>query len=116
MLLGWDVLKQRFPNSAPWTTSGPRDLLKWSANPHTNQYFVLRGALKYLKWSANLKSLGTNVLEHRPREIGRAWQWGELEKIPRFKLVNFFSVFQNGLAFLGRIGKTSLAEFPEIYD
>ncbi len=31
----------------------------WSANPYTNQYFVLRGALKYLKWSAQQKSLGT---------------------------------------------------------
>jgi hypothetical protein len=38
-----------------------------------------------------------------------------LEKIARYeKLENFSSVFQNGLAFLGRIGKASLSEFPEI--
>jgi len=30
-----------------------------SANPYTNQYFVLRGALKYFKWSAHRISLGT---------------------------------------------------------
>ena len=43
--------------------------------------------------------------------------WGELEKIARFeKLKNFCRVFQNDLAFLGRIGKPSLSEFPEIYD
>jgi hypothetical protein len=35
---------------------------KWSANPYTNQYFVLRGAVKYCKWSANQKSLGTTAL------------------------------------------------------
>jgi hypothetical protein len=39
-----------------------------------------------------------------------------LEKIARFeKLENLSSVFQNGLAFLGRIGKALLCEFPEIY-
>jgi hypothetical protein len=31
------------------------------------------------------------------------------------KLENFSGVFQNGLAFLGRIGTASLSEFPEIY-
>jgi hypothetical protein len=31
------------------------------------------------------------------------------------KTKNLSSVFQNGLAFLGRIGKASLSEFPEIY-
>ena len=34
----------------------------WSANPYTNQYLVLRGALKYFKWSAHRKSLGTTVI------------------------------------------------------
>jgi hypothetical protein len=36
---------------------------KGSANPYTNQYFELRGALKCLKGSAHQKSLGTTVLE-----------------------------------------------------
>ncbi len=49
--------------SAPRTTGGPRYELKWSAIPHKNQYFVLRGALKYFKWSAFQKSLGTTALE-----------------------------------------------------
>jgi hypothetical protein len=31
------------------------------------------------------------------------------------KFVNFFSVFQNDSAFLGRIGTASLSEFFEIY-
>jgi hypothetical protein len=52
-------LRQGFPKSAPRTTGGPRDELKWPANPYTNQYFVLRGALEYFKWSALQKSLGT---------------------------------------------------------
>jgi hypothetical protein len=34
----------------------------WSANPYTNKYFVLCGALKYFEWSANQKSLGTTDL------------------------------------------------------
>ena len=34
----------------------------WSANPYTNQYFVLRGALKYFKWSALRTSLGTTCV------------------------------------------------------
>jgi hypothetical protein len=34
-------------------------IFQWSAIPHKNQYFVLRGALKYFKWSAFQKSLGT---------------------------------------------------------
>jgi hypothetical protein len=36
---------------------------KWSANPYTNQYFELRGALKCSKWSAHQKSLGSTGLE-----------------------------------------------------
>ncbi len=52
------------------------------------------------------------MVVHRPREIGQTWLWGELEKIARFeKLENLSSVFQNGLAFLGRIGKASLSKF-----
>jgi hypothetical protein len=48
--------------------------------------------------------------------IGQTWQWGKLEKIARFEILeNFSSVFQNGLAFLGQIGKARLSEFPEIY-
>ncbi len=38
------------------------------------------------------------------------------KKIARFKLLKSSSIyFQNDLAFLGRIGKPSLSEFPEIY-
>jgi hypothetical protein len=56
------------------------------------------------------------MLKNRPREIGRTCLLGELEKIAHFeKLENLSSVFQNDLAFLGRIGKASLSEFPEIY-
>jgi hypothetical protein len=40
-----------------------------------------------------------------------------LEKIAHFeKLENLSGVLLNGLAFLGRIGKASLSEFPEIYE
>ncbi len=40
----------------------------------------------------------------------------ELEKIACFKILESSSLyFQNDLAFLGRIGKPSLSEFPEIY-
>ncbi len=54
--------------------------------------------------------------DHRPREIRRTWLWAELEKIARFKrLENFSHYFQNDLAFLGRIGKPSFSEFPEIF-
>jgi hypothetical protein len=53
---------------------------------------------------------------HRPREIGQTWLWAKLEKIARFKIQENSSLqFQNDLAFLGRIGKPSLSEFPEIY-
>ncbi len=38
----------------------------WSAIPHKNQYFELRGALKYIKWSAFQKSLGTTVAQCCP--------------------------------------------------
>jgi hypothetical protein len=55
-------LVQCFPKSAPRTTSGPPYCLRWSANLNTNQYFVLRGALKYFWWSAHRKSLGTTDL------------------------------------------------------
>ncbi len=52
------------------------------------------------------------MVVHRPREIGQTWLWGELKKLARFeKLENLSSVFQNGLAFLGQIGKASLSEF-----
>ncbi len=57
-------LDQWFPKSAPRTTSSPQDELKWSTIPHKNQYFVLRGTLKYLKWSAFYKSLETTALDH----------------------------------------------------
>ncbi len=34
---------------------------KWSTNPYTNQYFVLRG---YFKWSTQQKSLESTALNH----------------------------------------------------
>ncbi len=38
------------------------------------------------------------------------------KKIALFKkFLNFYSVFQNSLAFLGQIVKASLSEFPKIY-
>ncbi len=41
---------------------------------------------------------------------------GRIGKKARFEtLENISSVFQNSLAFLGRIGKASLSKFPEIY-
>ncbi len=40
---------------------------------------------------------------------------GQIEKITCFKkLENIRNVFQNGLAFLGQSGKSSLCEFPEV--
>jgi hypothetical protein len=39
-------------------------------------------------------------IDHRPREIGQTWLWGELKKIAHFeKLENLRSVFKNGLFF-----------------
>ncbi len=47
----------------------------------------------------------------KPAGYGANWK-----KIARFeKQENFSNVFQNGLAFLGRIGKSSLSMFSEIY-
>jgi hypothetical protein len=64
-----------------------------------------------------VRSKYLNDFHHRPREIGQAWLWAELKKkIARFKTLENSSIyFQNDLAFLGRIGKPSLSEFPEIY-
>jgi hypothetical protein len=57
-----------------------------------------------------------HFIRHRPREIGRTWLWAELVKIARFqKHQSSRIVFQNYLAFLERIRKGSLSEFPEIY-
>jgi hypothetical protein len=66
----------------------------------------------------NKKSIQTqDVSNNRSRENGRTWLWGKLEKIARFETLEKNScVFQNGLAFLGQIGKTCLSEFPEIYE
>jgi hypothetical protein len=50
---------QWLPKSAPRTTGGPRDWLKWSANPYINRYFVLRGPPIFFKCSTNQKSLET---------------------------------------------------------
>ncbi len=49
----------------------------------------------------------------RSDELGSGPNW---KKIARFKILESSSLyFQNDLAFLGRIGKPSLSEFPEIY-
>jgi len=45
--------------SADHWYGGPRDWLKWSANPNTNQYFVLRWPQNYPNWSSHRKSLAT---------------------------------------------------------
>ena len=44
--------------------------------------------------------------------LGSGAKW---KNSPFENLKNFCSVFQNDLAFLGRMGKVSLSEFPEIY-
>jgi hypothetical protein len=56
-----------------------------------------------------------SFIDHgRSDEPGCGADW---KKIARFKkLDNLRSVFQNGLAFLGLIGKASLSEFPQIYE
>ncbi len=54
------------------------------------------------------------AIDHgRSDELGHEANWKKNSTF--WKLVNFCSVFQNDLAFLGRIGKASLFEFPEIY-
>ncbi len=58
----------------------------------------------------------THDTNHRPQEIERTWLWAELEKVARFKKLQSSSIlFQNETCFLGRIGKASLSEFPNIY-
>jgi hypothetical protein len=64
-----------------------------------------------------MKKISTKVRKkRRPREIGQTWLWDELENIVHFEKLENLSAFQNGLVFLGRIGKASLSEFPEIYE
>jgi hypothetical protein len=55
-----------------------------------------------------------SAIDHgKSDELGSGPNW---KKIARFKkLENSSLYFQNDLAFLGRIGKPSLSEFPEIY-
>jgi hypothetical protein len=55
------------------------------------------------------------VIDHgKSDELASGPNW---KKIARFKRLESSSLkFQNDLAFLGRIGKPSLSEFPEIYD
>ncbi len=64
-----------------------------------------------------MKNIGPIIclfIDHgKSDEIGSGPNW---EKIARFKrLENSSLYFQNDLAFLGRIGKPSLSEFPDIY-
>ena len=48
--------------------------------------------------------------------FGQTWLLGRIGKNSPFqKAESFCQVSQNGLAFLGRIGKVSFSEFPEIY-
>ena len=82
-------LRQCFTKFAPQTTSGPRDQLKWSANPYTNQYFGLRGPLKYFQWSAQRKSLGTTGLRHTLYELKL------FEHILKISFVTFRILFLN---------------------
>ena len=73
---------------------------------------VIRGLSKVITLSG-FRCISYSIDHGRSDELGC---WGELEKIARFeKLKNFCRVFQNDIAFLGRIGKPSLSEFPEIY-
>ncbi len=44
--------------------NGARGWLKWFSNPYQCHYFVLRGALKYSKWSVLRNCLGTTDLEN----------------------------------------------------
>ncbi len=54
---------------------------------------------------------------HQSSWTSRRHAGNSIKKIAGFeKLENLSSIFQNALAFLGRIGKVSLSEFPEIYD
>ncbi len=64
-------------------------------------------------YSDLLKLFLSRRIIHRPREVGRTWLWGKVEK--KQKLKNLSSVFWNNLAFQGRIEKASLFEFHEIY-
>ncbi len=45
------------------------------------------------------------LIIHRPREIGRAWQWGELEKMAHFKNL----CFSKGPSFSGANWKSKLS-------
>jgi hypothetical protein len=56
---------------------------------------------------------GSSIDHGKSEELGSGPNW---KKIARFKrLENSSLYFQNDLAFLGRIKKPSLSEFPEIY-
>jgi hypothetical protein len=67
---------------------------------------------EYLK--SQLAAHQVRLIHGRSDKPGYGANW---KKIARFeKLENFSSVFQYGLAFLGRSGKVSFSEFPEIYD
>jgi hypothetical protein len=46
-------------------------------------------------------------------KLGSGVNWKKIERFE--KLENSRIVFQNDLAFMGRIGKVSFFEFPEIY-
>jgi hypothetical protein len=56
-----------------------------------------------------------STIDHgKSDELASGPNW---KKIARFKRLESSTLkFQNDLAFLGRIGKPSLSEFPEIYD
>ena len=65
---------------------------------------IFKGGMAVRKSLSMYMVAVVKYFNHRPREIGRAW----LGKIARFeKLKDLCSVFQNGLAFLGQIGKAS---------
>ncbi len=66
-----------------------------------------------------LEFLQSMTFQSEPKDHERSnipGRGANCKKIAHFaKLDNLSSIFQNGLDFLGRIGKASLSEFPEIY-
>ena len=64
---------------APRTTSGPRDLLKWSANCNTNWYLVLRALIKFgyhcIKQMITVKKFYLIALSGRLRAWASTSNW-----------------------------------------
>jgi hypothetical protein len=72
----------------------------------------LKKAFKIVK-NFSIKNSVCLLIDHgKSDELGSGPKW---KKIARFKRKKSSLYFQNDLAFLGRIGKPSLSEFPENY-